>query len=134
MTLLAILFLIMAVGCRAISELALHGKLKWSKDPQGFWGEDSWYRKYKSDPTNHRYGMTPAPTTYYYKLFNLKYKEAFPLSATFLVFATDGMHAAQFAYHIFLALSLSMFSGESFFWFWPGILAVHASFYRIFSK
>lgn len=133
--LLAILFLIMAVGCRAISELALHGKLKWSKDTYGFWGNDSHLRKYKNiSPPDRLYEITKAPTTYYYKLFNLKYKEAFPLSATFLVFATDGMHAAQFAYHIFLALSLSMFSGESFWFFWPGIPAAHALFYRIFSK
>lgn len=129
--LLAILFLIMAVGCRAISELANHGKLKWSKEPTSFWGSMSYLRKYKEGKDTV---LVPAPTTYYYKLFNLKYKEAFPLSATFLVFATDGMHAAQFAYHIFLALSLSMFSGESFWFFWPGIPAVHALWYRVFSK
>lgn len=141
MTLLAILFLIMAVGCRAISELANHGKLKWSKEGNGFWDSSSWKRKYKikwlksKDGSLPDFGQfIPAPTTYYYKLFNLKYKEAFPLSATFLVFATDGMHAAQAAYHIFLALSLSMFSGESFWFFWPGIPVVHALFYRIFSK
>ena len=137
MTLLAILFLILAVGCLSIAWLANHGKLKWSnnKNPRSFWGEWSSDRKYKlwkrSDIVIDK---VQAPTTYYYKLFNLKYKEAFPLSATFLVFATDGMHAAQFAYHIFLALSLSMFSGESFWFFWPGIPAVHALFYRIFSR
>lgn len=127
----AILTLILAVGCRAISELANHGKLKWSKNDNSFWGHDSYIRKYK---LKHGREMELAPTTYYYKLFNLKYKERFPLSATFLVFATDGMHLSQAAYHVFLALSLSLFSGYSFFWFWPTLPFVHALFYRMFSR
>lgn len=138
---IAFLFLVLAVGCLSIAWLANHGKLKWSKEGNGFWDSSSWKRKYKikwlksKDGSLPDFGQfIPAPTTYYYKLFNLKYKERFLGSATFLVFATDGMHAAQFAYHIFLALSLSQFSGYSFFIFWIGIVGAHATFYRIFSK
>lgn len=131
---LGFLTLIIAVGCMAIAWLANHGKLKWSdanKQISSFWGSQSWRRKYKMDD---EYNFFPAPTTYYYKLFNLKYKERFPLSATFLVFTTDGMHLMQFCYHIFLALSLWLFSGVSFWWFWPLIVVAHAAFYRLFSK
>lgn len=135
MTAIAILFLILAIGCMATAWLANHGKLKWkSLDKFGFWGEESDKRKYKTTNIRGYEVPEPAPTTWYYKLFNLKYKERFPLSATFLVFATDGMHLSQAAYHVFLALSLSLFSGYSFFWFWPTIPLIHAVFYRVFQK
>ena len=132
--LLAILFLIMAVGCRSIAELQQHGKLRWMQHGnyiRSFWDEDSYLRKYK---LTDRGTVIPAPTTYYYKLFNIPYKERFPGSATFLVLLTDGYHLCQSLSFLCLAGSLSMFSGESFWFFWPGIPAVHALFYRIFSR
>lgn len=45
---IAILFLILAVGCYAISQLQQHGALKWMHpmNTLGFWGEHSDERKY----------------------------------------------------------------------------------------
>ena len=130
---IAILFLILAVGAYSISQLAQHGKLKWkSKNPTGFWGANMARRKYKNG-TKPETMLEIAPTTYYYKLFNVKWKEQFPLSTTFLVAFTDGYHASQAVSFLCLALSLSLFSGYSFFWFWPTIPLIHALFYRIFS-
>lgn len=127
----AILTLIIAVGCRAIAELQQHGKLKWSTMYTGFWDQRSWNRKYKWDQFGQ---LIKAPESWYYKTLKIKYKEKFPLSATLLVFLTDGYHLSQFAYHVFLALSFSLFSGYSFWWFWIGIVAVHATVYRLLSK
>lgn len=61
--------------------------------PTGFFGRDSWKRKYKLD---HLDNPVNSENTFYTKLFNLKYKERFPLSATLLVFLTDGFHFFQF--------------------------------------
>lgn len=137
MTLLAILFLILAVGSYSISQLVLHGKFKFAQGGYyGFWDERSYERKYKKNDDIDPLGWSkyPAPTTYYYKLFNIPYKERFPGSATFLVLLTDGYHLTQSLSFLCLSGSLSMFSGYSFFIFWIGIVALHATFYRIFQK
>jgi hypothetical protein len=80
----------------AIHELHAHGKLKWAKEAelQSFWGRESWARKW-ADSKSIRW---PAPSSYYYKLFNLAYKEKFPSSATVFVALTDGSHLMQFIY------------------------------------
>jgi hypothetical protein len=59
---LSILFLLLAIGCYSISQLALHGKLKWMKNDNGFWGHDSYIRKYKLKQGRE---LVLAPTTYY---------------------------------------------------------------------
>ena len=67
--------------------LSLLGLLKGWKDWEMKNNSSSWENKYKNP-------LTPAPGTWYYKAFNLKYKERFPLSATQLVFLTDAWHFA----------------------------------------
>lgn len=83
-----IIFIIGSVAY-AIKDLISQGKLKFASDPTGFWGEHSYLRKYKNP-------YVDAPNNWYYKRFKINYKEAFPGSATCLVFLTDGFHLMQF--------------------------------------
>ena len=101
MTLLATLFLILAVGCYAISQLQQHGGLKWMHpmNTLGFWGEHSDERKYK-------------PGTREPKFF---------LSTTWLVFLTDGYHFMQFWMFNFLSLSVTLFYGWNW-WIFGGVM------------
>lgn len=92
--LLAILFLIMAVGCYSISQLQQHGQLKWGKEGTGFWGYDSDKRKYTSK---------------------------IPLAKTWLVFLTDGYHFMQFWMFNFLSLSVTLFYGWNW-WIFGGVM------------
>jgi hypothetical protein len=131
---LSLLFLALSIAARSVAELALHGKLKWSKDDTTFWGRRMWNRKYKWDSAGN---LIPSPNTYYYKLFNLKYKERWPTSATFTVFATDGMHLMQFFFFSFLSLAIVFAIG--FDWrlllgVWIGIRLVHGITYWLLSK
>ena len=107
---LAILTLILAVGCFAIRELYNQAKLKWQDEskPMSFWGERSDLRKYA-------YPLEEPPNTWYYK-FNsdLKHKERFPLSGTWLVLLTDGLHQFQFWMFNFLSASFTLALG----WNW----------------
>lgn len=131
---LSLTLLAIAIACRSISELSLHGKLRWNKGYYGFWDDKSHYRKYKknwnADPLG--YDRYPAPKTWYYRLFNLKYKERWPTSATFTVAFTDGYHLCQFFYHLFLSLAVALLIDISYFpWIWIGVVLVHATIYRI---
>lgn len=97
---IALILLSLGIAARSISELALHGKLRWSEGIYGFWDEDGWRRKYKIEWTKDdlggwQYRMYKAPSNWYYRTFKLAYKERFPLSATFLVAFTDGYHLCQ---------------------------------------
>ncbi len=95
---LSILFLILACISYAINQLWYHGKLIWSHEGIGFWGRASDKRKYKPYLRGHTTYM-PAPNTWYYRTFKIKYQERFPLSATMLVSFTDGLHLNQ---HFFI--------------------------------
>lgn len=119
--------LALAIACRSISELALHGKLKWSKDDSGFWGERSYYRKYANP-------LDAPRDNWYYRTFKIGYKERFLLSASFLVSLTDGTHLMQSLFFIFLSLSFSIATGLNFLFVWGGILLVHFVTYRIAQK
>lgn len=61
-----------------------------------FWGQNSWMLKYKFYQKEFSQSFIVAPNNWYYKLFNIHYKERFPLSATLLVWLTDGFHFMQF--------------------------------------
>lgn len=128
---MTIAFFILAIVCRAISELALHGKLRWSGKHTTFWGNNSWMRKYnfKGD----MYHDLP-PDNWYHRTFNIDYKERFPLSVTALVFLTDGVHLMQFLYHIFFALGIWSSSGYPFLWMWIGVVTIHAITYRLLQR
>lgn len=131
MTILAILTLILAVGAYSISQLQQHHKLKGQSDYNNFhsfWGVNSWNRKYKLP-------RQAAPLNWYYKyIARVKYKERWFTSTNLTVMFTDGYHASQAVSFLCLALSLSLFSGYGFLWFWIGIVGVHATVYRLLSK
>lgn len=127
---ISIISLILAIACRSMSELALHGKLRWSKSDDSFWGEESHYRKYANP-------LDAPKDNWYYRLFNIGYKERFPLSATALIFLTDGYHFCQWAYHIFLSLTLALLYGFSYIVWgacWLLIVGVHSLVYHLLSK
>src|SRR5688500_8468213 len=97
---LALSLLGIAIAAYSISQLAQHSKFVLSrKNHLGFWGVDSWRRKYKSrigkDVPRGSFDFIDAPDNWYYKLFNIPYHEKFPLYATFLVSLTDGYHLCQ---------------------------------------
>jgi len=68
-----------------------------------FWSMGGWIRKYKTVDGK----FLPAPDNAYYRFFKLYYKERFPLSATALVFVTDGYHLMQFIWIKFMLLAVS---------------------------
>lgn len=109
---LSFILFIFAVICYSIKELKTFGKLKWmSRFPWGFWGVDSWKRKYK-EPRQQ------APDNSYYRFFKIKYKERFPGSATIFVFLTDGYHLCQWFFIKLIVLSIVTFDGDfSIKWF-----------------
>jgi hypothetical protein len=73
----------------------------------GFWGKDSWVRKYKYEFFLGALSFEcVSKRNLYYRIFGIRYKEAFPFSATALVWLTDWYHAFQFVMlkAIFLAV------------------------------
>lgn len=56
---------------------------------RGYCAADTWKNKYAQDEDGQ---LIPAPDTWYYRAFALKYQEKFPLSATALVSLTDRWH------------------------------------------
>lgn len=130
---LAGFFLLLSVVAYSISQLQQHGKLKCSTLTYGFWGSGSWWRKYKTE-TDSRFTLAKAPDNFYYRFFKIKYKEKFPLSATFLVSFTDGYHLMQSISFICLALCISILSNVSFWYVWLFILLVNGLTYKIFSR
>src|SRR6478736_5466835 len=87
-------FALVIVGITSylFGELWSHGKLAWmyrdDVHPDSFWGDRSYNRKYDRR-------MIIAPATWYYRFFEIKYKERFPGSATVFVALTDGYHLMQ---------------------------------------
>jgi hypothetical protein len=139
---LPLILLIISIAARSCAELALHGKLRWSDGGTGFWGEESYWRKYANPidppPDYLRFWIGKKhiriPVAWYYKMFKIGYMERFPLSATLLVSLTDGYHAAQSVYFICLALSISILSNVNFFLIWIGILLTHFVTYRLLQR
>lgn len=121
---------IFAVIVYSIQELHAHGKLKWMGEEESFWGEHSDRRKYRQ--TNPEGWVIDAPDTWYYRFFKLKYKEAFPGSATIFVIFTDGYHLMQFLFKLFLIASLVTYKemvnpwvdGLIYFWIWQLVFNV----------
>ena len=67
-----------------------------------FKDSEGWKNKYKQP-------MTPAPENWYYKLFNLKYREKFPLSGSLLVLFTDKYHFFQFVFKLFICTAITFY-------------------------
>lgn len=71
----------------------------------------SYRRKYKFlSNYNGHVTLKPAPKTWYYKLFRLKYEERFIFSATIFAFLTDAFHMGQMLMNIALIGSVTCFA------------------------
>lgn len=139
MNLIAFLLLIPAIAAYSIGQLVQHGKIRWSKDVFGFWGEESDRRKYHRKPRtpDGGYWITGAKVNWYTRLFKIKYAERWPTSTNLTVFLTDGYHLMQFFMFIFLSLSITFAIG--FDWWllagvWSGIHLVHFGVYKLLQK
>lgn len=77
------------------------------------WG-DRFYRWSNPDLSYQRKYQYPttAPKNLYYRIFRLKYKEKFPLSATLLAPVTDAFHMAQLLTGIALVGAILGFNYE----------------------
>lgn len=96
----------------------------------GFFGKDSWKRKYK---TSHL-GIYAAPDNRYYKFFKIPYKEKFPLSATLLVWTTDGFHLLQMIATKSLTLAVALQSENWILNFVILTILWHSAFYVTYTK
>lgn len=114
------IFLALSVAAYSISQLQQHGHLRWRTNSWSFWGEDSWQNKYKRH--DHTFIMV-TNQNWYYRLFDIPYIEKFPLSATALVYLTDGYHFMQFCFKILLAIGIFGFTWSALIaWsLWTGI-------------
>lgn len=138
MELIALFLLAVSIGAYSISQLQQHGKLMFDSP---FWDASSWKLKYKIEWIKCRDGNLPdlgqftlAPNNWYYRLFKIKYKERFPLSATFLVALTDGYHLTQSISFLSLAGCISLLSGINFLYLWLGILFCNFLTYRALQR
>jgi hypothetical protein len=70
-----------------LSQAVMHGKIK--------------------DDSGGKYASPRKPGIgWYYRLFDIEYREKFPLSATFLVSLTDKYHAFQLGFKLLLCFSI----------------------------
>lgn len=78
-----------------------------------FWGPQSHLRKYKrAKGSNCAIYLTEPPklrwyNRWYYSFFEIERREAFPFSATALVWLTDGYHFVQFVMTKFIFLAIT---------------------------
>jgi len=111
---------------------ALHdeGKLKGWGHETGFFGFNQYLRKYA------RVYKT-RPNTWYYRFFKVKYKEAYPLSATILAWTTDGYHLFQLIWKAIVIDSMAILTPWPWTVFLSGFSAftfVFALFYKLLSR
>lgn len=111
----------------SISQLIMHGKLRWSEEPDDFWGVKSWLRKYKMP-------LEPAPNNWYYKIVGARHKERWPTSTWITVNFTDGYHACQSVMFVLFSVSLSIGTGLNFFIVWGSVLVLNFLTYRLLQK
>lgn len=88
------LYLAIAVFLYGVSQTITFGKFRLKG---AFWNNSD--RKYKEP-------KEPAPSTWYYKLAVLKYKEKFPGSGTLFTFVTDGYHFTQMMFKFSLSMAI----------------------------
>jgi hypothetical protein len=127
-TIISLLLLSTAAWAYCISQLQIQGKLKWGSGPAsgfGYWELISWRRKYAR--TNGL--LDDAPKTWYYKLFNLKYKERFPGSATIFVALTDGYHLMQMVFLLCISAAIAIHYDR---WF-ISLIIIRAAFGIVFT-
>lgn len=80
--------------------------------PIGFWGSQSWKRKYRLTQFGQPEYIERRHRNLYYKTFRLQYRERFPLSATALVWLTDGYHFLQFIMISLLCAALTLWNHD----------------------
>lgn len=110
------ILIILAAICYAIISLYnFQDRPKGVKETEAFsfWGRDSWVRKYKRPK-----GFSPistelihAPDNWYYKFFKIRYREAFPGSATAFVMFTDGYHLTQWFFIKLIIIAIVIHTG-----------------------
>jgi hypothetical protein len=128
-TIISLLLLSTGAVAYCISQLQIQGKLKWSirdEDVVHFWDQSSWSRKYEVTATN---GMIQAPATWYYKTFNINYKERFPGSATVFVALTDGYHLMQMVFLLCISAAIAIHYDR---WF-ISLIIIRAAFGIVFT-
>lgn len=111
MLLLSFILFAFAAFCHGVVSRYQHEGFKFKNVK--FWSADSWRNKYKSNGAF----MDNAPNNWYYRFFKIDYKEKFPLSATLLVFLTDGYHFTQWIMIKCLALSIALLVPHHFIFF-----------------
>jgi len=101
---------ILLAGCcyAVLSKLTFYN----DRDDSSFWGKKSWWRKYRQSAP-----FLPKKTLYY-RLFKIKYREAFPLSTTALVFLTDGYHLVQWFMLKFIFIAVAGGINMTFLYIW----------------
>jgi hypothetical protein len=125
------LILLAALSWGKLSRFMFHSVAR-SGNPTGFWGKESWLRKYKLD---HLDRPTLAKKTWYTKLFPaVKYKEKFPLSATLFVFLSDGFHLCQFITMKSLLFAVSLQTENVLQSFIAIVIVSHVGFYFTYYK
>lgn len=115
------LLLSLSVVLYALSQLHTFGKLKWQDDllDSGFFGQNSWHRKYKKRKDS---GALIEP-----------YKPAYFGSTTFLVWTTDFYHFAQMLMKVAFSIGIFGITWEALIaWIcWTGI---QYGCFKLFSK
>lgn len=131
---LSLLCLALSIACFSISQLALHGKLKWTKDQYGFWGSKSDIRKYDF---NFNMGRLPSKNNWYTRLFDIRFKERWLTSTWLTVFATDGYHHMQFWMFNFISLAFNFAVGWNW-WIFGGLMigvrVIHGTIYKFLQR
>lgn len=124
----------LGIAAYAISQLQQHGKLKWSKGEQGFWGNKSDKLKYKNTLPLQPTGIAVAPDNWYYRLIGSDYKERWFTSTWLTVAFTDGYHAMQAVSFLCFGGSASLALHIGFLWIWLGILAIHTATRKLLGR
>lgn len=102
---IGLLSLVLTMVCYSLNEVR-----KWrysifiwrTSNRLGFWGQDSWERKYKLNG-----GLRlPPRNNWYYRFYGIRYREKFLFSASLLVWLTDGHHFLQFWMFNFMATAI----------------------------
>lgn len=127
---ISILFFFIAGYNRGVAELLA---FKYSKStfsgtvkPVSFFGSHSWLLKYKPDKSVLAFGeYRPLPPlkNWYYRLFDIEYRERFLFSTTALVWMTDGFHLFNMLMKV--ALICAILSYDPFIaWYWMTALYI----------
>lgn len=128
-------FVMLAAACYAFNSYwYFHGR-KSRRPIYSFWGKESGNRKYARSKHSapDRYDLVAAPDNWYYDLFVIKYKEKFPLSATVLVFVTDGYHLVQWFFIKFLILAMVVRYDHGIVFMWWNALCLYILWLIVFN-